>query len=220
MRKLYFGLILGSLLAPAAATAAPAIVDLRGLPCLPRERNSVVLATVSPDLADYQVRLFFRRDGYGDAYFIQMVKFDDKGHFYAVLPKPDRQNEEVEYHVHVRGADKQTLASSPILIAPVTGDCKVEMTKEQEEMSNELVVGETRVDQKGHPVAWFLCDGIVSRIDVFDDQRPDEFCAVPPGPVPIIASGGAPPGGVPNPGPPGSPTPRSIPPPDASPSRP
>ncbi len=196
-RKTYFGLALIVLLAPTVATAAPAIIDVRGVPCVPRERNSVVYATVSPDLDQYQVRLFFRRDGYGDAYFMQMVKFDDKGHFYAVLPKPDRQNEEVEYHVQVRDAVKQTLASSPILIAPVTADCKVEMTKEQEDMSNELVVGETRVDQKGHPVAWFLCDGIVSRIDVFDDSRPDEFCSVPPGPVPIVAAGG-PTVGVPN----------------------
>src|SRR5436190_10547593 len=190
MRKIYLSLVLGCLSAPTLTWGAPALVDVRGVPCLPRERNSVVYATVSPDLADYQVRLFFRRDGYGDAYFMQMVKADDKGHFYAVLPKPDRQNEEVEYHVHVRGAGKETLASSPILIAPVTGDCKVELTKEQQDMSNELVVGETRVDQKGHPVAWFLCDGIVSRIDVFDEQRPDLVCTVPPGPVPIVAYGG------------------------------
>jgi len=213
IRKTYLGLSLATLLAPAVATAAPAVVDVRGVPCLPRERNSVVYATVSPDLADYQVRLFFRRDGHGDAYFMAMTKFDDKGHFYAVLPKPDRQNEEVEYHVHVRGADKQTLASSPILIAPVTGDCKVELTKEQEDLSNELVVGETRVDQKGRPVAWFLCDGIVSRVDIFDEQRPDEFCSVPPGPVPIVAYGGKPPG-VPNgggPPPPGA-TPFGLPP--------
>lgn len=197
MQRIHCQTLLGAALCatllPAIATAAPAVVDVRGIPCFPRERNSVVYATVSPDLAEYQVRLFFRRDGYGDAYFMQMKKFDDKGHFYAVLPKPDRQNEELEYHVHVRGPEKETLASSPILIAPVTGDCKVELTKEQEDMSNELVVGETRVDQKGSPVAWFLCDGIVSRIDIFDDQRSDEFCAVPPGPVPIVAGTG---GGV------------------------
>jgi len=190
MRKLLYSVLVGASFASAAAFAAPAIVDVRGVPCLPRERNAAVYATVSPDLSDYQVRLFFRRDGHGDAYFVVMKKLDDKGHFFAVLPKPDRQNEEVEYHVHVRGPEKETLASSPILVAPVTGDCKVELTKEEDDMSNELVIGETRVDQKGHPVAWFLCDGIVSRIDIVDQQRPDEFCAVPPGPVPIVASGG------------------------------
>lgn len=191
MLKIHSRLTLASVLLLSALPAwgAPAVVDLRGLPCVPRERNSVVYATVSPDIKDYQVRLFFRRDGHGDAYFMVMTKADDKGHYFAILPKPDRQNEEVEYHVHVRGPQKETLASSPILIAPVTGDCKVELTKEQDDLSNELVVGETRVDQKGHPVAWFLCDGIVSRIDVADEKRPDEFCAVPPGPVPIVAAG-------------------------------
>ena len=188
-RKVLNGLLLAASLPSAVAFGAPAVVDVRGLPCVPRERNTAVYATVSPDLSDYQVRLFFRRDGHGDSYFLVMKKLDDKGHFFAVLPKPDRQNEEVEYHVHVRGPEKETLASSPILVAPVTGDCKVALTKEEEDLSNELVVGETRIDQKGHPVAWFLCDGIVSRIDVVDQQRPDEFCAVPPGPVPIIAAG-------------------------------
>jgi hypothetical protein len=190
------GALLGGLV-PTLAAALPAIVDVPAIPCVPREENAVVYATVSPDTPQDQVRLFFRRDGYGDSYYMIMKKADDKGHFFGVLPKPDRQNLQLEYHVHVRGPNKETLAASPDQLAPVTGDCKVELTKEQKDMTNELVVGETRVDQKGHPVAWFLCNGIVSRIDVLDQPRPDEFCAVPPGPVPIVAYG-APTVGVPN----------------------
>jgi hypothetical protein len=88
--------------------------------------------------------------------------------------------------VHVTGPQGQTLATSPIRLVAVTGNCEAELSDEQEDESENLRVGETHADQKGRPVAWFMCDGIVERIGVEGEVRPDEYCGVPPPPAPLV----------------------------------
>lgn len=180
-------LVLGS--GAAAVLAQPVVIEVAPPPCLPREGNAPLWATVTPDLPENSVRLYFQRAGYGDLYYLVMTRAG-AGRFWAVLPKPEEQNESVEVHVHVRSQDDHALQSSPNLSIPVTGDCDVELTDEQEEIGEELRVGETNVSQRNRPVAWFLCDGIIERIDPEGEVRPDEFCGVPPGPAPIVAEGG------------------------------
>lgn len=196
------------------------IVEVDPLPCVPRQGNAVVTATVTPDEPENAVRLFFQRDAYGELYYLEMMPLG-AGRYWAVLPKPEEQNDVAEYHVNVvapgpadidalENRDYQssiTLQSSPTHRTPVTDDCKVEMTEEQRNHAQRLRVGETTVSQKGRPVAWWMCDGIIERIDTKGGVRPDEFCGAPPAPVPIIVEGK----GIPI-----SPTP----PPEVSPSRP
>lgn len=156
--------------------------------CAPRKENVAVYATVTPDVPGNEVRTYFHRRDYGDLYYLVMHPMGN-GRYWAVLPKPQEQNESVEFHIHVRSADDQALESSPSMTIPVTSDCKVELTDEQRDAAQKLRVGDTRPDQRGRAVAWFLCDGIVERIDLDLQVRPDLFCAVPPGPVPIVAEG-------------------------------
>lgn len=175
--------------APVSALAQKAvIVEVEPLACPPRNENSVVTATVVPDDPTYQVRLYFQRDQFGDLYYLVMRPLG-AGRYWMVLPKPERQNDFAEYHVSVVDAEQAVLQSSPRTQVAVTDDCEVELTEEQRDQAEQLRVGETNADQKGRAVAWWLCDGIIERIDPQGGIRPDEFCGVPPAPVPIIVEG-------------------------------
>lgn len=177
------------LLAAGAARAQRAvIVEVDPLPCLPRGENAVVTATVTPDDPENEVRLYFQRDEYGDRYYLVMRPLG-AGRYWMVFPKPERQNEVAEYHVTVVDKELAILQSSPRQHAGVDDDCPVDLTEEQREQAQQLRVGETAVDQKGRAVAWWMCEGIIERIDTQGEVRPDEFCGAPPGPVPIIVEG-------------------------------
>lgn len=169
----------------APALAQPVLISLADLPCLPEQANAALHVSVSPDVEQNAVRLFFRRQAHGDLYYLQMHPLGE-GRYWAVLPKPQHQNEMVEYHVHIGGPAGETMATSPIRLVAVTHDCEVELTDQEEDESDNLRVGETTADQKSRAVAWFLCDGIVERIGVDGLVRPDDFCGVPPPPAPLV----------------------------------
>jgi hypothetical protein len=185
-------LLLAAMLAACAPWAAVAqkavIVEVDPLACLPEAENAVVTATVLPDDPTFEIRLYFQRDQFGDLYYLVMRPLG-AGRYWMVLPKPEKQNDIAEYHVTVVAADRAVLQSSPHVQVPVSDDCEVELTEEQREQAEQLRVGETANDQKGRAVAWWLCDGIIERIDPQGGVRPDEFCGVPPAPVPIIVEG-------------------------------
>ena len=184
MRKLGLTLLLAALGA-TGALAQPVVVSLSDLPCLPVSGNAPLYVASSPSSPDNIVRVFFRRQAHGDLYYLVMHPLDN-GSYWAVLPKPEQQNEMVEYHIHVGGPDGQTLGTSAIRLVAVTDDCEAELSDKQEDESENLRVGETHSDQKGRPVAWFMCDGIVERIGVQGEIRPDDFCGVPPPPAPLV----------------------------------
>lgn len=188
-RIMTIGLTLAALVGAAPrAQAQPVGVVVSELPCLPMEGNSPVFAAVSPAADDHAVRLYFQRQDHGDLYYVVMTPLGG-GNYWAVLPKPERQNEVVEYHVTVLDKDARVLASTrdrQEYRATVIRDCEAKLSEQQEEASESLTIGETHASQKGKPVAWFLCDGITHRIDSQGRLRADEFCAVPPGPIPYI----------------------------------
>lgn len=211
---LCFALLAGLAGAEVASAQSLAIV-LSEIPCLPMEGNSPVFAAVSPASVDHQVRLYFRRQDFGDYYYLVMQPMGG-GNYWVVLPKPERQNEVVEYHVTVLTADGQILSSTVEQgekRVTVIRDCEAKLSSDQEEASESLAIGETNAAQKGKPVGWFLCDGITHRIDTEGRLRADEFCSVPPGPHPIIEGGDSSPGG----GTPGRDGPGFRPPPPTSP---
>jgi uncharacterized protein YlaI len=162
---------------------------ISSLPCLPVEGNAAVHASVSPPGAAVTVRTFFRRQDYGDMYYVTMNSLGG-GNYWAVLPKPERQNEVVEYHVTALDAAGAVLNSSPVQRTTVLRDCEAKLAQAEEQLSEALTIGETTKHQKGHPVAWFLCDGILHRVDTQGEVRVDEFCSVPPTPIPIVDRGG------------------------------
>ena len=174
-----------------AASAQVASIVVSTLPCLPVEGNSALYAAVSPPNPETVLRAYFRRQDHGDVYYVKMNALGG-GNYWGVLPKPERQNEVVEYHLTALdkdGADGVVLSSTETFRVVVLSGCESKLSSIEEEQSESLAIGETTIDQKGRPVAWFLCDGITHRIDTRGKQRADEFCAVPPPPIPIIDQG-------------------------------
>jgi hypothetical protein len=167
------------------ALAQPVIISVADLPCLPEQGNAALHISVSPDVEQNAIRLFFRRQAHSDLYYLLMHPLGN-GHYWAVLPKPEKQNEMVEYHIHIGGPAGETVASSPIRLVAVTKKCEAKLSDQEEDESDNLRVGETTADQKSRPVAWFLCDGIIQRIGIDGQVRPDDFCGVPPPPAPLV----------------------------------
>jgi hypothetical protein len=176
------------LVASAPADAQVVGVVVSELACLPMEGNAPVFAAVSPTAPDHAVRLYFQRQDHGDLYYVVMTPLGG-GNYWAVLPKPERQNEVVEYHVTVLDDEGRVLGSTRDIQeyrAAVIRDCEAKLSRQQEEASETLTIGETHSSQKDKPVAWFLCDGITHRIDSEGRLRADNFCGGAPGPIPYI----------------------------------
>jgi hypothetical protein len=172
----------------ASAHAQLASVVVTPVPCLPMEGNAAIYAAVSPPVPETTLRAYFQRQDFGDQYYVTMNALGG-GNFWGVLPKPERQNEVVEYHLTAFDAAGAVINSTETFRAVVLSDCESKLSEREERQSESLAIGETTIDQKGRPVAWFLCDGITHRIDTRGKRRPDEFCAVPPPPIPIIDQG-------------------------------
>lgn len=88
----------------------------------------------------------------------------------------DQELEPAEYFVTVVDANGREIARSKMRAVPVTDDCEVKLDRRELGQAMNLVVGETAPWQEGRPVFHWLCDGIVSRIDVDGILRIDERC--------------------------------------------
>ena len=87
--------------------------------------------------------------------------------------------EPAEYYAAVVAPGGTLLARSPVLVAPVTDDCDMELDLRQQGMAENLVIGETAVwqEEEGEVFHW-RCDGIVSRVDFAGILRVDRTCRV------------------------------------------
>ncbi len=146
-----------------------------GVPkCVPRNGNSVVTATVSPETGWSSVRTYFRKVGTKDFYWLEM-RNEGAGAYWAVLPKPEESTIAVEMQIAVLDAEgKET--RGPLQKASISSPCQVAFTPAQTERASNLVVGETAADQKGGGVFGFKCDGIISRIDARGALTADDYC--------------------------------------------
>lgn len=142
--------------------------------CVPSSGNSVATVTLKPDTGWALVRVYFRATEEKAEYYMEM-RATGNGSFFAVLPKPESGTSAVEMYVMARDAEGRPVKSGPITVKVASG-CEVKLTEEQQRYAQNLVVGNTAADQEGKVVEGFLCDGIVSRIDIKGALRPDEQC--------------------------------------------
>lgn len=142
--------------------------------CVPSGGNSVVSVTLKPDTGWALVRVYFRAVEEKAEYFMEMRAVGN-GSLFGVLPKPESSTSAVEMYVIARDAEGRPVKSGPITVKVANG-CEVKLTEEQQRYAQNLVVGNTAADQEGKVVEGFLCDGIVSRIDIKGALRPDEQC--------------------------------------------
>lgn len=167
------GLLLAGL---AGATAAEAqSVALAKPGCLPSEGNGIVRATGTTSAPGQSLRLYFRWREHEDFYWVAM-EAEPNGRFWAIPPKPERRNEEVEIYGAVADATGKVVARSEMQTVKVTNDCKVQLSEKERGVAENMTVGETSPKQQGKKVLAFLCDGLVTRVSSAGVRRADEVC--------------------------------------------
>jgi len=142
--------------------------------CIPEDGNSVVSAVVTPQSGWATVRTYFRKLGTHDWYWVE-ARNEGAGAYWGVLPRPQDYTETVEMQIVAKDADgKET--KTPIQKVNVTSGCKPVFTVPQSHMSQNLVVGETIIEQRDQEVFGFQCPGVISRVDYTGELKPDEYC--------------------------------------------
>lgn len=166
--------VVAVLLVSALAAYAEPSIDATFPSCVPGKGNSVVKVSLKPETGWALVRVYFRATNEQGEYYMEMRAVGD-GSYFAVLPKPESGVSTIEMYVLARDAEGTPIKTEPTLVN-VTGSCKVTLTPEEQTYAQNLVVGNTLADQENKTVVRFLCDGIVSRIDLRGALRPDEEC--------------------------------------------
>jgi hypothetical protein len=167
------GLFVACLLLGAGLRAQTiAVVDPA---CLPRDGNGVIHATVfSPSGVAQAPRIYFREKGQQAFYWVPM-EAEPGGQYWTVLPRPERQNPEVEYYGTVVDAAGKPLARSESKSVRIT-TCDLKLSPKEKGLSENLTVGETSPSQYKKKVTGFLCPGLKIRIDPQGVKRADEEC--------------------------------------------
>jgi hypothetical protein len=169
-------IVAGILAAPAAVFAQGPGIQVQDLDCYPNNDNSVIHATVQPEVAGAEVRLYFRWDEHGPFYYV-LMEAEGAGRYWVTPPKPIDENDQIELYVaQVDPAGEVVGGPSEPLLVPVTEDCDAPLDEHESGMADNLVVGETSEEQFGEMVTGFLCDGIISRISSDGVLRADSIC--------------------------------------------
>ena len=158
----------------AAAHAAPPVLTPVFPTCLSKDSNALVSLSVKPETGWSSVRVYFRRAGVPYFYYLEM-RSDGMGRYWAMLPRPAEETKSAEIQISVRDADGVE-TRSVLQVVDVKGSCDSKLTPDQERYAKNLVVGETTPSQAGMMVFGWQCVGIVSRITVSGQIRPDNVC--------------------------------------------
>ncbi|HEX4961755.1 MAG TPA: hypothetical protein VF173_13005 [Thermoanaerobaculia bacterium] len=169
-------LLAASLLFAGAVTARAQSVSLDKTSCVPREQNGIVRASIPAALnAGQSPRLYFRWREHEDFYWVAM-EAEPGGRYWAIPPKPEARNEQVEVYGALVDATGRAVARSESQVIKVMNDCKVQLSEKERGVAENLTVGETSAKQQGQKVLAFLCDGVVTRINHAGVRRSDEVC--------------------------------------------
>ena len=159
----------------------------RRSPSRPRRRAAcrwrttvIVRATVAPRahrrLPGLSPRLYFRWRDHEDFYWVSL-EAEPGGRFWAVPPKPERRNEQIEVlrrPGRSRGQGGRPLRDPDRPGHPGLQGCS--SAPRQRGVAQNLTVGETSPQQQGKKVLGFLCDGVVTRVNSAGVRRSDEVC--------------------------------------------
>jgi hypothetical protein len=163
------------LAAAAFVSAEPPVVVSAIIPnCVPQSSNALVAVSVKPDTGWSSVRVYFRKATEEPFYFLE-ARLVEPGKYWAVLPIPEKDNLKVDIRVALRDEEGREYTGDQQSV-PVTANCQVLLTPDQLGYARNLVVGETKVDQRDREVLGFICEGIISRITSEGYLRPDDVC--------------------------------------------
>jgi hypothetical protein len=173
MRARYFWT--AAFLLMATEVQAQSSVTVEQAPCFRTAENQVVHGTTAGEAPGGSARLYFRWEERGGFYWVEM-EHDGPGHYWALPPKPEKRNLQVQYYSTLLDAMGHEIARSAMRKVEVKGDCHVELTPQQRGVAQNLTVGETTADQSHGGVLGFLCEGIVTRVNASNIRRSDDFC--------------------------------------------
>lgn len=88
----------------------------------------------------------------------------------------DQKTEPGEYFVALYDGYGKQIARSEMKSVPVTSDCRVNLTPQQQGFAQNLTIGETAAWQKEDEVFHWECTGIVTRQDTLNVLRADGNC--------------------------------------------
>jgi hypothetical protein len=158
-----------------AAGAAAQSIKVDPASCFKVGDNQVVFASTVAEPPGATERLYFQWTDHPSYYWVDMER-EGPGRYWAIPPKPESRNKEIEYYGVMRDAAGHEIARTPSIRTKVTSDCKVTLTPQQFGYAQNLVIGETDANQKKNRVLGFLCDGIVTRVNPQNIKRADEVC--------------------------------------------
>lgn len=136
--------------------------------------KSVVTATATGAAAPKSMRVYFRAEGEGPEYYIEMMA-NEGGGYSAVLPAPLRDTESVSLRIVAVAEDGSTSMTEPQSV-PVTSDCQVANLNDVEnDFARNTIVGLTDASQTGAPQG-FSCAGLAKVVGVDQTMGPNSAC--------------------------------------------
>ncbi len=167
-------LVVATLLVASAALAAVPVMTPSVPTCVSRDGNTLVSLSVKPETGWSTVRVYFRRGGLPEFYYIEM-RSDGAGRYWATLPRPEAGTKSADIQFAVRDAEGVETRSA-LQAVSVISPCTVTLSPDQERFAHNLVVGETVAGQSGQSLSGWQCTGVISRINMDGQLRPDATC--------------------------------------------
>src|ERR1044072_340501 len=126
--------------ASAAAQVPRALIG--DLACIPKNGHPVAQAVAGPVTNTDEVRIYFRRHGYGAFYWVP-ARPTPAGRLWGALRAPDPDNKQAEVSAAVVAPTGQPRAQSRIISVPVEPNSRVQLGNAQQAAADHLIVGET-----------------------------------------------------------------------------
>jgi hypothetical protein len=154
--------------------APPPKITHAKLTCIPADGNARIAVNVTSSSPIISARVYFRSavKSSGD-YYLELKK-GDGGNYWAVLPIPLPETTSVNYRIVVKDADGQDTGTETFSV-PTTSSCAATLSGDETRYANNLIIGLTSDSQSGVPDG-FKCTGVVGKITVAGDLRPNEEC--------------------------------------------
>jgi hypothetical protein len=163
------------LVAAVTGVAGAQSIKVDPATCFKFGDNQVVYASTAAEPPGASERLYFQWTEHPSYYWVEMER-EGPGRYWGIPPKPESRNTQIEYYGVLLDAAGHEIARSPLIKTKVTSDCQVKLTPQQFGYAQNLVIGETNDNQKKNRVLGFLCDGIVTRVNIQNIKRADEVC--------------------------------------------
>ena len=166
--------------------AAGANVGHEPLRCVPARGNAKVVATFKLPDSVTSARVYFRLDGQGSDYFLEMRR-GDQDRYWALLPQVEDSAAALVYRVVARDGAGNS-ATTPAIRAGVSVGCPVGLSEEERRAARNIVLGLTEPGQNQNPVG-FGCEGIVGQISPSGELRNVTPCSVVAGGKTAVPAG-------------------------------